>query len=122
MRSFCRTVLFVAMLCGRLAIAQSGSNAPPATEVPAPAPQGDAQELAKKLANPIASLISVPFQSAFDFGLGARERGFRYTLNFQPVIPIALNRDWNVISRTVTPIIHQSDVIPGTGQTGLSDI
>ena len=79
-------------------------------------------ELAKKLSNPIASLISVPFQNNFDFGLGPNDNGFRYTLNFQPVIPVALNSNWNLISRTIVPIMHQSDVVPGTSQTGLGDI
>jgi hypothetical protein len=79
-------------------------------------------ELAKKLSNPIASLISVPFQSNFDFRLGPNDDGFRYTMNFQPVIPIALNRNWNLISRTIVPIIHQSDVVGSSAQTGLGDM
>ena len=52
-------------------------------------------ELAKKLPNPVASLIRVPFQSNFDFGGGFDDDGFRYTLNVQPVIPIALSEHWN---------------------------
>lgn len=98
--------------------ASSTATAPPAAPQ---APGSDSAELAKKLSNPVASLISVPFQSNFDFGMGPNENGFRYTLNVQPVIPIALNKDWNMIVRTIWPIIHQSDVIPGTSQTGLGD-
>jgi hypothetical protein len=81
------------------------------------------EELVKQLSNPVASLISVPFQSNFEFRLGPNNDGFKYTLNFQPVIPISLNKDWNVIVRTIVPIIDQSDVIaPNTSQGGLSDI
>jgi hypothetical protein len=94
---------------------QSGANGGPAPT------EGSAQELAKKLSNPVASLISVPFQSNFDFGLGPNEDGFRYTLNFQPVIPITLTPKWNLISRTILPVIHQSDVIGTSSQTGLGD-
>jgi hypothetical protein len=87
-------------------------------------PQGanEAQELAKKLANPVASLISLPMQSNFDFGMGAGS-GWRYTLNVQPVIPVKLSDEWNLISRTIIPIIHQGNVTgPGTSQSGLGDI
>jgi hypothetical protein len=58
-------------------------------------------ELAKKLQNPVAALISVPFQSNFEWGGGPQSEGFKYTLNLQPVIPISLSEDWNMISRTV---------------------
>ena len=81
----------------------------------------DTHELAKKLANPVASLISVPMQSNFDFGLGTGS-GWRYTLNVQPVIPIKLSKEWNLISRTIVPIIHQGNVTgDGEGQSGLGD-
>jgi hypothetical protein len=78
-------------------------------------------ELAKQLQNPVASLISVPFQNNFEFNLGPNDDGFKYTLNFQPVIPVSLSKDWNLIVRTIVPIISQDDVIPGTSQSGLSD-
>lgn len=84
---------------------------------------GDSQaELAKKLQNPVSNVISVPFQNNFDFDAGPNDDGFRYTLNFQPVVPISLNKDYNLIIRTIVPFIHQDDIIPGTTQDGLSDI
>lgn len=80
------------------------------------------EELVKQLANPVSALISVPFQNNFEFNLGPNDDGFRYTMNFQPVVPISISRDWNMIVRTIVPVIDQDDVIPNTSQSGLSDI
>src|SRR5262245_57745974 len=87
----------------------------------APAPD-DAAELAKQLQNPVAALISVPFQSNFEWGGGPHSEGFKYTLNFQPVVPISLGEHWNLISRTIVPVIHQHDVVPDSTQDGMGDI
>ncbi|HEY6802326.1 MAG TPA: hypothetical protein VI306_02000 [Pyrinomonadaceae bacterium] len=86
-----------------------------------PTSTDDTHELAKKLSNPVASLISFPLQSNFDFGMGAGS-GWKYTLNIQPVVPFQLNSKWNLISRTILPIVHQHNVAGVGTQTGLGDL
>ena len=63
-------------------------------------------ELAKKLQNPVANLISVPIQNNWDFGLDPAH-AMQYTAKIQPVIPVSISDDWNLIIRTIVPVIYQ---------------
>ncbi len=84
-----------------------------------------ASALAKKLQNPIGDLYSFPFQSNTNFNTGPHN-GTQDILNIQPVIPIHVNEDWNVITRTILPLIWQPSFAPartvpfGTGPTTFS--
>jgi hypothetical protein len=81
----------------------------------------EAAELAKKLSNPVAALISVPIQSNSLFNAGPGD-GFRETTNIQPVIPFDLTEHWNLISRTILPVVYQEGIFTDSGnQFGLGD-
>lgn len=82
---------------------------------------GGAADLAKQLSNPVASLTSVPFQLNWDQDIGPAD-GERILLNVQPVVPMSLNENWNVISRTILPVIDLDDVPPGEDETGIGDV
>lgn len=80
-----------------------------------------AQELADKLANPVASLISVPLQNNLNYGIGPFN-GSKYTINIQPVVPFKLTENLNLITRYILPVVDQRDITGNdTHQFGLSD-
>ncbi len=82
----------------------------------------DPAALAKATQNPVADLISVPFQTNFNFGVGPND-STQWILNIQPVIPISLGEDWNLITRTILPIINQPAPAPGvSSEFGLGDL
>jgi hypothetical protein len=78
--------------------------------------------LAKKLQNPVASLISVPVQGNYDTGIGPDDAA-RYTLNIQPVIPVSIGARMNLIIRTIVPLVDADAPVPGGEDlSGLGDI
>ena len=118
-----RHLLAGALACSILAVpplmAQTTSPSPDATP-PATPPAEDATALAKQQQNPISSLISVPLQNNFNTGGGLEDRT-SFLLNAQPVLPFKLSDRWNVVSRTVLPIVST----PGpedTRYSGIGDI
>jgi len=82
----------------------------------------DPAEIAKQAQNPIASMISVPFQNSTTFGVGENS-DVQDSLLIEPVIPFRLTSDWNLITRTIVPVIDQPTLTPGLGNvSGLGDV
>src|SRR5215472_18889604 len=76
-------------------------------------------ELVKQTQNPVADLISVPFQNNYNFAAGPKHNHMIYLLNIQPVIPIHITEDWNLITRIIQPVINIPSLAPGGNATGL---
>lgn len=82
----------------------------------------DDAALAQAAQNPVANMISLPLQNNTSFGVGP-ENDAQNVLNIQPVVPISLSEDWNLITRTIAPVIYQPEMVPGSGsEFGLGDI
>jgi hypothetical protein len=80
-------------------------------------------QLAKQALNPVAALISLPIKYDYNSNIGPTEQGNQSTLTVQPVIPLSIGADWNLISRTIIPAISNHDVRPGSGTPdGLGDV
>jgi len=80
------------------------------------------QELAKQLSNPVADLVSVPVQFNWENGVGP-DKGLRMVMNFQPVLPMKLTDDWNLIGRFILPVVGQPPLVEGgTSSFGTGDI
>ena len=110
-------IVLTLLLVAASATAQSGGSASTAS-----AGSASAAALAKQLSNPVASLVSVPLQANWEFGVGP-ERDTRFLVNVQPVMPFSLNERWNLIARVIVPIVNQPILVPGGEPTsGVSDI
>jgi hypothetical protein len=94
-----------------------------AVAVSAPAAHAElsAEELAKLAQNPVGNLISVPFQNNTNLNFGP-EKGTQNVLNIQPVIPVSVNSEWNIITRTIVPVISMPSLGPGIdSRNGIGD-
>ena len=88
-----------------------------------PATAQDDSDLAQDLTNPVADLLTIPIQMNYDQNFGTAEDGWKLQTNIQPVLPFNVNDDWNLITRTIMPVIWQDEIVPGAGsQFGLGDI
>ena len=105
---------------------EPAAQANPATTDQAPAPTASEAErtaaLAKAAQNPVANMISFPIQNNTNFGIGPYSRD-QDVLNFQPVIPLHITKNWNLITRTILPVIWQPNPSqPSQGWYGLGDL
>jgi len=113
--------VFGALIIFFLVAALSAHAAEP--QQPSAQQEPSEEDLAKQTQNPVANLISVPFQNNFNFEAGPKHNHQIYLLNIQPVIPINLTENWNLITRIIMPVINLPSLAPGIGSaTGLGDI
>ena len=123
-RKIYKPLLAVLLLCGlscdALAVENTSTDMVEAVAESTPG-QESTDELRKAAQNPVASMISVPLQNNTDFNIGP-DKKTKNTLNIQPVLPFELNDDWNLITRTIFPLVSQPALLPGQERTfGLGD-
>jgi len=81
------------------------------------------QEIAKKLANPLAAIVSIPIQVHYKPNMGLNDEGSEWLTNIQPIVPFTINDEWTLLTRTIIPIISQDTGIPSVGTVdGVGDI
>jgi hypothetical protein len=119
----------LAPILALLLLADPVAPPPPAPGAGGGAPQAHAaaalagaslDDLAKQLQNPLADLVSIPFQNNFNGG-GAAGLSSAYNMNFQPVIPIEIDSTWNLIVRPIVPY-YNVPLANGERSTGLGEI
>ncbi len=131
-RAWLVTLVCISCICSFFltsSVVAQDAAAQPATQnaksEPAAPGQGEGDALRKAAQNPVASLISVPFQNNLNVGIGPGGRT-QDVLNIQPVIPMEISNDWNLIVRWVTPIIWQPlpapSPAPEVGKYGFGDM
>jgi hypothetical protein len=82
-----------------------------------------AKDLAQEIANPLTTTIMVPIQVEYNENIGPDDDGTRTSVFVQPIVPFELNEDWNLITRTILPLIEQKNIFPGAGsQSGIGDV
>jgi len=105
------TILLAVMTAVPASAQSPGAN-------PAPKVATDqATDLAKQQQNPISSLISVPLQGNWDFGLGDRD-ATGTLFNIQPVVPFGVSRSTNLVLRVILPLASQ----PGSGDVRVNGV
>jgi hypothetical protein len=110
-----------ALLIASTRLVSGQAPAQPAPSAPPPAASG-AADVAQQLTNPIANLVSFPFQFNWEQGVGPNE-DLRFVLNVQPVVPFTLNEKWNLVGRMIVPFIGQPALVAGGLPTsGTGDI
>lgn len=112
------SVLATAAMLAPAARAQQAPEAAPAPAAPAaqPSAQSDVAALARAVQNPVAHMYSVPFQNNTNLNYGPHGHT-QNILNIEPVIPLTLSEEWNLITRTILPVTSQPAMMPGEGTT-----
>ncbi len=104
------------------AFSAAGASAQVPEEKEKPAAAAEAEELSKKLSNPVSDLVSIPFQFNWQNGVGPDD-DLQFLLNIQPVVPFHIGKDWNLIARFIVPYLSQPVLSEGGSPvSGLSDI
>ena len=110
-RASLRRAIRACVVCGSACVA-----------TPAVAQESDPGDVARQLANPVSSLISVPTQANYDSDVGPDDGGSVLRVNIQPVVPVGISDDWNLISRTILPFVDRRGITAGgADRSGLGD-
>jgi hypothetical protein len=93
-----------------------------AVSAPCPVWAQESSEIAKQAQNPIANLISVPFENDFNPQTGFKKQD-SYVMEMKPVVPFRLSDDWTLITRTIIPVAQVPDLAPSVaGTSGVGDV